>query len=64
MMVEDVEALAGSLVSHGYKLFRPVKESWYRGEERLFGQKEFLVQDPDGYLLRFAEDLGEKPFSE
>lgn len=24
------------------------------------GNKEFLVQDPDGYLLRFSEDLGEK----
>ena len=22
--------------------------------------KEFLVQDPDGYLLRFSEDLGTK----
>ena len=26
----------------------------------LLGNKEFLVQDPDGYLLRFSEDLGEK----
>lgn len=25
-----------------------------------FGNKEFLVQDPDGYLIRFSEDLGEK----
>ena len=27
---------------------------------KLLGNKEFLVQDPDGYLLRFSEDLGEK----
>ncbi|HAT7741725.1 TPA: VOC family protein, partial [Vibrio vulnificus] len=27
----------------------------------LSGQKEFLVQDPDGYLLRFSQYLGEKP---
>jgi len=26
----------------------------------LLGNKEFLIQDPDGYLLRFSEDLGEK----
>ncbi|HFQ4989843.1 TPA: VOC family protein, partial [Vibrio vulnificus] len=25
------------------------------------GQKEFLIQDPDGYLLRFSQYLGEKP---
>jgi hypothetical protein len=24
------------------------------------GQRQFLVQDPDGYLLRFAEPLGER----
>ena len=22
--------------------------------------KEFLIQDPDGYLLRFCEDIGTK----
>lgn len=32
----------------------------YRQDNKLLGNKEFLVQDPDGYLLRFAEDLGEK----
>ena len=24
------------------------------------GQREFLIQDPDGYLLRFAEYLGRR----
>ena len=27
-------------------------------KEVLFGECNFLVLDPDGYLLRFAEDLG------
>ena len=26
----------------------------------MLGNKEFLIQDPDGYLLRFTQDLGEK----
>ena len=29
-------------------------------DNKLLGNKEFLIQDPDGYLLRFSEDLGEK----
>lgn len=58
--VDSVEELLRSLGEHGYPLFRPLKESWYRGDDVVYGQKEFLVQDPDGYLLRFAQDLGEK----
>jgi len=61
--VECVEELLRSLEEHGYQLFRPLKESRYRGDGVVYGQKEFLVQDPDGYLLRFAQDLGEKAAS-
>ena len=32
----------------------------YRQDNKLLENREFLVQDPDGYLLRFSEDLGEK----
>ena len=32
----------------------------YRQDNKLLGNREFLVQDPDGYLLRFSEYLGEK----
>jgi hypothetical protein len=42
------------LCEAGVPLFRPLRESWYRGEGAEFGRVEFLVQDPDGYLLRFA----------
>ena len=34
--------------------------SWYRQYDKMLGNKEFLIQDPDGYLLRFMQDLGEK----
>jgi catechol 2,3-dioxygenase-like lactoylglutathione lyase family enzyme len=26
-----------------------------------FGNRQFVVADPDGYLLRFFQDLGERP---
>ena len=57
IQVDNVEELVQVLNEHNYTLFRPLKESWYRVKGNLYSQKEFLVQDPDGYLLRFAEDL-------
>ncbi len=58
--VSDVSTLVERLDEAGIALFRPLKESWYRGEDTEFGQIEFLVQDPDGYLLRFIQDIGER----
>ena len=43
-----------------YPLFKDVMDNWYRQDDKLLGCREFLVQDPDGYLLRFSEDIGEK----
>lgn len=58
--VSDVSILRKSLEKAGIELFRAPKESWYKGEDVEFGQIEFLVQDPDGYLLRFIQDIGER----
>lgn len=57
--VDDVESIYRR-VSKDYKIFEDLEEHWYRQENQLLGCKEFLVQDPDGYLLRFSEDLGSK----
>jgi len=58
--VSDVSALIERLDEENVALFRPLKESWYRGENVEYGQIEFLVQDPDGYLLRFTQDIGDR----
>jgi len=34
---------------------------WYRTDEGEVGNRQFVVADPDGYLLRFFEDLGPRP---
>ena len=49
-----------NLKDNNYKITFEIEENWYRQGNRLLGNKEFLIQDPDGYLLRFFEDLGEK----
>jgi len=38
----------------------PVMTRGIELQERSAANRQFLVQDPDGYLLRFAQDLGAK----
>lgn len=58
--VENVEKIYNLLKENNYKIAFEIEENWYRKDDKLLGNKEFLVQDPDGYLLRFSEDLGER----
>jgi catechol 2,3-dioxygenase-like lactoylglutathione lyase family enzyme len=39
----------------------PLETRWYRAGAVERGNRQFVVADPDGYLLRFFEDLGERP---
>ena len=60
----DVEAVAPiiqKLVQAGCPLYRECKDTWYRADKIEVGQREFIVQDPDGYLVRLVERLGERP---
>ncbi len=59
--VSALDPMLQRLQAAAWPLFRPAEEKWYRKEQSEVGQRQFLVQDPDGYLLRFAEDLGERP---
>ena len=59
--VDKMQPLLDNLKRCKIKLFLEPEEKWYRKENNQEGNKQFLVQDPDGYLLRFFEDLGTKP---
>ena len=56
MEVKDVEIIKQNLLKKNYPLFQDIKESIYRVNEKEYIDKEFLVQDPDGYLLRFTQE--------
>ena len=58
--VENLDEIYNSFKNSNYKITFDIQENWYRQDNKLLGNKEFLIQDPDGYLLRFSEDLGEK----
>lgn len=58
--VNNVDEIYKNLKENNYNIIFDIEENWYRKDNKLLGNKEFLVQDADGYLLRFSEDLGEK----
>lgn len=58
--VDNVGNIYDNLKNANYEIVFDIEENWYRQDNKLLGNKEFLVQDPDGYLLRFSEDLGER----
>jgi catechol 2,3-dioxygenase-like lactoylglutathione lyase family enzyme len=59
--VESLEPLLAALAAAAYPLFIPPEERWYRAGDVEIGVHQFLVTDPDGYLIRFSQPLGTRP---
>lgn len=60
VLVSSVAPLLDSLKAANYPLFLPLEERWYRVGAVEVGNRQFVVADPDGYLLRFYQALGER----
>ena len=56
--VSQVQPLVSALKDAGLSLFLEPEEKWYRQNDRETQVLQFVVADPDGYLLRFCETLG------
>lgn len=54
MSVSDIDALYQKLKAQNFVFFKELMSNTYQVEEELYEDKEFLIQDPDGYLLRFT----------
>jgi catechol 2,3-dioxygenase-like lactoylglutathione lyase family enzyme len=59
----NVDALHERVRTAGFDFVIPIEERWYRRDEMKSGNRQFVVADPDGYLLRFFSDLGQRPAS-
>ena len=55
MTISDVDAVYERIEKVGIKLFRKMEVKDYECGDEIVHQKQFLVQDPDGYLLRFVD---------
>lgn len=60
--VEDVQSLYQIFKKAQYPIFLEMEEKWYRIGHEETCNKQFLVQDPDGYLLRFFEHIAIRKF--
>ena len=60
VMVDRLDVLIDSLRRAQVALYLEVEERWYRRGQIEVGHRQLAVQDPDGYLLRFVENLGER----
>lgn len=54
--VKDVSALYEYLMKRKYPLFSELMMNEYVVGGEKYIEKEFLIQDPDGYLLRFTQE--------
>ena len=56
--VRDVGALHARIAASGARIHLALEEKGYRRGDAELGSRQFVVEDPDGYLLRFFQDLG------
>jgi catechol 2,3-dioxygenase-like lactoylglutathione lyase family enzyme len=60
---QDIEALMANLVAQNWPIYLGPREVWRKTGDRESGQREVFVQDPDGYLLMLAQNIGERVLS-
>ena len=58
--VTDVEALYESVQRADLSVIIQLEERWYRQDQTEVGNRQFVMADPDGYLLRFCSHLGRR----
>jgi catechol 2,3-dioxygenase-like lactoylglutathione lyase family enzyme len=58
--VPDVDHLHAQVTRAGATIYVPLEERWYRKRDEEVGHRQFVVVDPDGYLLRFFSSLGRR----
>lgn len=55
--VSDLSAIYEKIQKEKLKIFKDLEENIYQANEDQMKLREFLIEDPDGYLLRFAEEV-------
>lgn len=58
----NVEEISTKLKNADYPIFKDVFESKYKADGVIYTEKELLVQDLDGYLIRFQQTIAENNF--
>jgi len=61
IIVDNIDSSYARIQKLSYPIKVPLEERWYRVKDQLVGVKQFLVMDPDGYLVRIQQDYGTRP---
>lgn len=52
--VQDIDELYAKVKNNNIIVYRELTVKHYQVKNKIIGQKQFLIQDPNGYLLRFT----------
>jgi catechol 2,3-dioxygenase-like lactoylglutathione lyase family enzyme len=58
--LRDIGSILANLSVQKWPIYLGPREVWRQTGDRETGQHEFFVQDPDGYLLMLAQNIGER----
>lgn len=58
IQVTDVTPAHNRLTTTQYPIYLALEDKWYRQNHLETGNRQFVVADPDGYLIRLFQDLG------
>ncbi len=61
LYVDGLDEVLSTVNRLGVPIYSPLREVWRRHGDREGGQREFFLQDPDGYLIMLAQKIGERP---
>ena len=53
MSIRNIDEYYNKIKENNIKIFEKLKINKYQVDDITYEDKEFLIQDPDGYLLRF-----------
>ena len=53
MSVSNIDDIYNRVLDNNLSIFKELETHSYRVDDKMYDDKEFLIQDPDGYLLRF-----------
>jgi hypothetical protein len=56
----DVAEIRKRIAEAGIAVERELHDAYYKAAGAAIGQRQFTVADPDGYLLRFCQIIGER----
>tara|TARA_R110002020_G_scaffold187119_3_gene385250 strand:+ start:1266 stop:1697 length:432 start_codon:yes stop_codon:yes gene_type:complete len=59
VIVKDLDGIYSRLMENNYPIQLPLEEKTYRVGIQLLSVRQFMIKDPDGYLLRFNKFISE-----